>query len=50
MKMKRAKLQSADQKTFVNSHRGVVFEKSDPPEAAPLLDPCLKVTQMFGKS
>ena len=24
-----------------------MFQKSDPPEAAPLLDPCLKGTQKF---
>ena len=28
-----------------NSQGSAIFEKSDPPEAAPLLDPCLKVTK-----
>ena len=27
----------------------VIFQKSDPPEAAPLLDPSLKVTKKFGR-
>ena len=29
---------------------GVIFQKSDPPEAAHLLAPCLKLANKFGKS
>ncbi len=29
---------------------GVIFQNSDPPEAALLLNPCLKTEQMFGTS
>jgi len=33
-----------------HSQGDVIFQKSDPPEAAPLLAPCLKIAKKFGKS
>jgi len=32
-----------------NSQASVIFQKSDPPEAAPLLAPCSKVTKKYRK-
>ena len=32
-----------------NSQGSAIFQKSDPPEAAPLLDPCLKGAKLFAK-
>ena len=32
-------------KVINQNQEGVIFQKSDPPEAAPLLDPCLKIAK-----